>query len=163
MMVFTSHLFQVKEVFKEEEYVPTPLRNSKVGRARSMYKQPKPDTILFKITGNLYYLVWWLISDSMPEKMEMCENLASIVCDTSLLKMTDYSLKQKTIGFKMCNRCDLGIPENAWHIIMQCPYNNDERVEIRAGLDTHGDSELAFLEDRYSRNAYSNRPSRLIP
>ena len=40
----------------------------------------------------------------------------------------------------------------------------------RAGLDTHSDSELAFLEDRYSRNAYSkryfdswDRPSRSNP
>ena len=43
-------------------------------------------------------------------------------------------------------------------------------VPVRAGLDTHGDSKLAFLEDRYSRNAYSkryfdswDRPSRSNP
>ena len=43
-------------------------------------------------------------------------------------------------------------------------------LSTRAGLDTHGDSELAFLEDRYSRNAYSkryfdswDRPSRSNP
>ena len=96
-----------------------------------------PDTILFKTTGNSYYLVWRLISDSMPEKMEMCENLASIVCYTSLLKMTDYRLKKKTIGFKMCNRCDRG------------ERGGIRSYSSRAGLDTHGDSELAFLEDRY--------------
>ena len=75
-----------------------------------IYKQPKPDTILCGINGNTYYLVWWLISDIMPERMAMCESLASIVCDMSLLKMTDYRIKQKTIGFKMCNRCS---PERA--------------------------------------------------
>ena len=25
-----------------------------------MYKQPKPDTLAFKIIENVYYLVWWL-------------------------------------------------------------------------------------------------------
>ena len=59
------------------------------------------------------------------------------------------------------------------------PLELDEKLRItpfsgapihRAGLDTHGDSELAFLEDPYSRNAYSkryfdswDRPSRSNP
>ena len=95
-----------------------------------LYKQPKPDIILFNITENAYYLVWWLVSDMMPEKMKMCEVLASIVCDTSLLKSTAYRLKRKTYGFRMCNRCDLGILEDARHIIMQCPYFTEERTDM---------------------------------
>ena len=99
----------------------------------------KPDTLLFRITGNSYYLAWWLISDIMPERMVMCESLASIVCVNSLLKTTDYIIKQKTIAYKMCSRCDLGIPENAWHLIMQCPYYNDEKVEMYRELESLGE------------------------
>ena len=35
--------------------------------------------------------------------------------------------------------------------------NAKKMLDSRAGLDTHSDSELAFLEDRYKRNAYSKR------
>ena len=95
-----------------------------------IYKQPKPETLLFKIIENAYYLVWWYIADSMPSKVGMCENMASLVCDTSLLKSTDYRIKRKTFGFKMCNRCELGIIEDARHIILQCPYYDQERTEM---------------------------------
>ena len=70
-----------------------------------LYTQPKPDNILFNVIENTYYLIWWRISDLMPAKTRMCEILASIVCDTSLLKATDYRLKKKSGGFKMCDRC----------------------------------------------------------
>ena len=95
-----------------------------------MYKQPKPETLQFKIIENAYYLVWWLISDLIPGKTRMCEILASLVCDTSLLKCTDYRLKKRTIGFKMCDRCMLGIPEDARHIILQCPFFQQERTHM---------------------------------
>ena len=95
-----------------------------------IYKQPEPDIILFNMVENAYYLVWWLISDMMPERMNMCELLAAIVCDTSLIKATDYRLKKKTFRFKMRNMCDLGILENARHIIMQCPFYSEERASM---------------------------------
>ena len=95
-----------------------------------LYTQPKPDNILFNVIENTYYLIWWRISDLMPEKTRMCEILASIVCDTSLLKATDYRLKKKTGGFKMCERCYLGCTENAHHIIMQCPFYTTQRTNM---------------------------------
>ena len=95
-----------------------------------LYTQPKPDNILFNVIENTYYLIWWRISDIMPEKTRMCEILASIVCDTSLLKATDYRLKKKTGGFKMCERCYLGCTENARHIIMQCPFYTTQRTNM---------------------------------
>ena len=95
-----------------------------------IYKNPKPDTLLFKIVESAYYLVWWYISDKMPCKIRMCEILASIVCDTSLLKDTDYRIKNKPFGFKMCHRCELGILENARHLILQCPFYEIERADM---------------------------------
>ena len=100
-----------------------------------LYKQPKPDNLLFNVIGNSYYLIWWAISDAMPEKMRMCETIASILCDSSLLKTTDYRLKGKTYGYKMCHRCDLGSPEDARHIILQCPYFSDERRNLFEALE----------------------------
>ena len=74
----------------------------------------------------------------MPEKMGMCEILARIVYDASLLKTTDYRLKRKTFGYKMCRRCHLGIPENANHFIMQCPYFSTERTNMVNKLEKLG-------------------------
>ena len=68
--------------------------------------------------------------------------------------MTEYGLKQKTIGFKMCNRCDLGIRENAWHIIRQCPYYNDERVEMYRELESLGDIWQSRLSERSQEMLY---------
>ena len=72
----------------------------------------------------------FIISDLIPGKMKMCETFASIFCDTSVLKFTDYRIKKQTFGFKMCDRCDLGILENARHIILQCPFFSQERANM---------------------------------
>ena len=61
-----------------------------------MYKQPHQNYKLFEITGKPYYLVWWSLADLYPKKIKMCETMASLVCDTSLLRSTDYRLKKKT-------------------------------------------------------------------
>ena len=105
-----------------------------------IYKNPKPDTLLFKIVENAYYLVWWYISDKMPGKIRMCEILASIVCDTSLLKDTDYRIKNKPFGFKMCHRCELGILENARHLILQCPFYEIERANMFNEIESVNDT-----------------------
>ena len=52
----------------------------------------------------------------MPKWVKECDKMAA------LLKASDYRLKGKTFGFKMCNRCDPGIMEDVRHIIMQCPF-----------------------------------------
>ena len=105
-----------------------------------MYKQPKPETLLFKIIENAYYLIWWHISDCMPNKTKMCEILASIVCDTSLLKATDYRLKKKSIGYKMCDRCELWIIENARHLILLCPFYDLERTDMFNKIESVNDT-----------------------
>ena len=105
-----------------------------------IYRNPKPDTLLFKIIENAYYLVWWFISDVMPCKTRMCEILSSIECDTSLLKATDYRVKNKPFGFKMCHRCDLGIIENARHLILQCPFYDLERASMFREIESTNDT-----------------------
>ena len=105
-----------------------------------IYKNPKPDILLFKIVENAYYLVWWYISDKLPGKTRMYEILASIVCGTSLLKDTDYRIKNKPFGFKMYHRCDLSILENARHLILQCPFYEVERANMFNEIETVNDT-----------------------
>ena len=61
--------------------------------------------------------------------MKMCEKMAAIVTDSSLLKSNDVRLKDETFWAKVCCSCDLGINENSKHVIMQCPfYENTKQV-----------------------------------
>ena len=76
-----------------------------------LYRQPHQNILLFEIMDGPYYLVWWVIAHIFPKHVGMCERMASLTCDTSLLKATDYRLKGKTFGYKMCERFDLGITE----------------------------------------------------
>ena len=69
----------------------------------------------------------------------MCETVASILCDTSLLQTTDYRLKGKTFGYKMCSRCDFGIQEDARHVLMQCPFYSEERKNLFDSLELVSD------------------------
>ena len=91
-----------------------------------LYKQPHQNYLLFEITEKPYYLIWWILADLFPEKTYMCEIMASLVCDTSLLRSTDYRLKRKTLNSKMCDKCSLGILESVRHLVMQCPFFSDE-------------------------------------
>ena len=77
-----------------------------------LYKHPHQDILLSHVTGKTYYLVWWLILDMYPRKIKMCELMASLMCDTSVLKATNIRLRGKTFRYKVCLKCDLGMTEN---------------------------------------------------
>ena len=103
-----------------------------------LYKQPHQNYLLFQITGNSYFLVWWILADLFPSKMRMCETMASLVCDTSLLRSTDYRLKKQTPSMRACDKCQLGTPESVWHLVMQCPYYEDLSSELFASIEHLG-------------------------
>ena len=46
---------------------------------------------------------------------------------------------KRRFGFKMCSRCDLGIPESAYHCIMQCPFYITERTQMFRKQENLGD------------------------
>ena len=56
----------------------------------------------------------------------MCEEMASVGWDTSLLKFTDYKLKGQTFSHNISNRCDVGIIESI-HFVVQCLFYSNER------------------------------------
>ena len=100
-----------------------------------MYRQPHQKYLLFDVTEKPYYLVWWILSDLFPNKTAICEIMASLVCDTSLLKANDYRLKKKSYSQKICTRCQLGILENIKHLVMQCPHFSDESRALYDALN----------------------------
>ena len=87
-----------------------------------LYKQNREVPMLFNVIDKTYYLIWWIISDKHPNLMRMCEKMSAIVTNSSLLKSDDLRLKGKSFWSKVCERCNLGIREDAKHVIMQCPF-----------------------------------------
>ena len=96
-----------------------------------MYKQPHQKYLLFEITDKPYYLVWWILADMFPRKTSMCEIMAALVCDTSILINSDYRIKKKSFSHKICTRCDLGIIEDIRHLLMQRPFFSTEMRELQ--------------------------------
>ena len=82
-----------------------------------LYKQPHQKYLLFSINDKTDYLVRWILADLFPERIRMCEEMATPVCETGLLKSTDCRLKRMTFSNKMCSNCDLGILEDVKHIV----------------------------------------------
>ena len=95
-----------------------------------MYKQPHQNYLLFNVTDKPYYLVWWILADLYPTKLGMCETMAALVCDTCLLKSTDYRLKKKSFSEKICTKCKYSVLESIFHLVMQCPFHVEERRRL---------------------------------
>ena len=70
----------------------------------------------------------------------MCEIMAKLVCHASRLKCDDCSLKGKPISYRVCLNCDLYLPENLYHILMQCPYNQADFATMTEDIANECDS-----------------------
>ena len=92
------------------------------GDCSTIYRHNRETPLLFSVIEKLYYLIWWILSDSRPTLMKMCEKMAAIITESSLLKANDVRLKNRSFWTKVCYKCDMGIKEDAKHLIMQCPY-----------------------------------------
>ena len=90
------------------------------------------------------YSTRWQLSDSDPKLPRRCETMVRILCKATNLKDDDRKLKGQTIWSRICTRCDLGAPEDAIHMIMQCPANaihrghlSNEIKDIYPGIEPH--------------------------
>ena len=52
-----------------------------------------------------------------PQLLRMCENIAKVVCRSTLLKSDDYRLKSLTPSHRFCNKCDQPAIEDITHLI----------------------------------------------
>ena len=68
--------------------------------------------------------------------MRDCEIMSKVVCKTGLLKGHDYRLKRKPFGSRMCILCELGIEDNTFHLVMQCPFNATRRNSMYNELNS---------------------------
>ena len=75
-----------------------------------------------KINGMGKFSVWWWISDRWPNLIGMCETIIKIICRVSRLKVDDHTLKGATHSLKACDKCDMYVIEDIYHILMQCPF-----------------------------------------
>ena len=72
------------------------------GDCLTWHKSMSEKPTLFKIIDKSYYLIWWILSDNIPNMMGICEKMAALVCDSSLLKAHDVRLKRESFWMKTC-------------------------------------------------------------
>ena len=98
---------------------------------KAIYKENK---LLDKVNGVGKFSVWWWISDIWPNMIGMCETMVKIICRTSKLKVDDYSLKGGTHSLKACDKCEMYAVEDIFHILMQCPFFQNDMKELYAEI-----------------------------
>ena len=110
MRMITAGCFYSKGEWKQIVHVWEKARLKEDDECVILYKQPHQNNLLFKVTGKPYYLVWWILADLFHKKIRMCEEMATLACETGLLKKTiDYRLKRMTFSNKVSTNCDLSI------------------------------------------------------
>ena len=80
--------------------------------------------------------------------IQICENLARILCHASLLKCDDIRLKSLPPGSRACSLCDLFAVEDASHVIMQCPGTQQLRYDIFEELESHQGIKDVFVSNK---------------
>ena len=101
-----------------------------------LYKnQLAKEKLLFRIVEKPYYLTWWVISDLSREHIDKCEIMAKMICEASLLKTADTRLKNRSLASRFCEKCDLSSEETAMHIVMQCPFFEEDRRKMFAEME----------------------------
>ena len=112
----------------------------------TLYKnQLAKEKLLFQVIDKPYYLAWWVLADRTHDQIEQCEIMARIVCDSSLLKTADVRREKASLASRFCDKCELGIEENAMHVVMQCPFFEGNRKVMLDELNSTGIVEIDNL------------------
>ena len=88
----------------------------------------KENDLMYSTISRARYMAWWRVSDNFPTQMRMCETMGRIMCHASRLKCDDVRLKSLTPSHRMCSECDMYVVENIYHLVMQCPMHEVDRV-----------------------------------
>ena len=108
----------------------------------------RDNDLVVNTIGNPNYLIWWHLSDVVWVFMRVCEIMAKLICHASRLKSDDFTLKGKPAGFRVCTNCDSNLPENLFHILMQCPANQaDFNALIQEITEKYGNVNRAFINN----------------
>ena len=71
-------------------------------------------------------LIWWQIGSFFHEIMLPCETMCKLVCRASDLKSDSHQYKDNPLNRPICNNCNEMAMENVEHLLMHCPYLNEE-------------------------------------
>ena len=101
----------------------------KVEREDWMYRSVLYKSVftIKRVSGGVYHMVWWFLSDMIPRLTRECELMAKFVCKCSRLKAYDGRLKSASRIDKVCQLCIENEVENVEHIILRCPELDRER------------------------------------
>ena len=94
---------------------------------RSMSMVHNSNDMLFYTIPSSRYLCWWQIADYNPLMQRVSETMAKLICRASRLKSDDPTLKDTSIFNRMCTNCEMGVVENVYHMVLQCPFTEDIR------------------------------------
>ena len=72
--------------------------------------------------------------------------MGRILCHASRLKCDDVRLKSLSPSHRMCSECDMYVLEDIFHIVMQCPIREMDRVKIYDDLYEYDPT----LKDKFS-------------
>ena len=128
MNLLFARKFNTKTQWKEKVWKT--VRDAEDVYWDNVTKVQKTCKYLHQTMGNPRYLTWWYMADLHLLPMYKCEDMARLVCNTSNLKCDNILLKNEPFGSRMCINCELGIEENIFHLVMQCPASYTYRVKM---------------------------------
>ena len=120
-MILNGHTYSKKIVWERVWH----LEDEEYMISKNQLKKEK-----FQVLEKPYYLTWWVMSDVSRSNIMQCEIMARLVCDSSLLKAHHVKSRGTSHASRMCDKCDLGIEETARHIIMQCPFFEEDKKSL---------------------------------
>ena len=88
-------------------------------------------SLVRQVSESPAYSIWWQIAYDDMTYMRQCEVMVRILCHCTLLKDDDFQYKRSTLWDRMYMLCDLAAPDDARHMVMQCPYHIDLRVKLQ--------------------------------
>ena len=94
----------------------------------------KENDLLYDTIRHTRYMAWWRLSDVAPSYVRMYESMCRILCHSSNLKCDDVRLKGLSPSHRICSECDMYVVENIYHVIMQCPVHENDRVHLYDAL-----------------------------
>ena len=77
--------------------------------------------LLLRVCPKPRYLTWLSLSNKYYNMIQVCETMAKIISHSSLLKCDDVRLNHLPYSNRACSLCDLYLPEDVFHISIQCP------------------------------------------
>ena len=114
----------------------------------------KDNDILALTVGDTRYTTWWQISDMDFRFMKMCETMSKLVCHASLLKRDDCRLKGLPMSNRTCINCYMYCIEDITHILMQCPYYQEDRNEMFREIAMRCPNAESFFEQERENIPY---------